>query len=321
MSTGILAVAEQTDGVFRKTTYEVLSAARRIADNLGGDLTALVLGSNMEDVAKDLGQYGADKIMVINNPALAEHVTDAHTNVIADVINQATPAVVVIGATSHGKDVSARLAARLDAPLAMDCVGIRFEDMNLIATRQIYGGKVFADVVLEGNPKIIAIRPNAMAIVPAAGTGTVEKIDADIGKTNIQFVEKRLDTTKVELTEADAIVSGGRGMGGADFSLIEALADLIGGAVGASRSAVDEGWRPATDQVGQTGKVVSPNLYIACGISGAIQHLAGMSSSKVIVAINKDPDAPIFSKADYGMEGDLFNILPLIIEEVQKIKS
>jgi electron transfer flavoprotein alpha subunit len=321
MSTGVLAVAEQTDGVFRKTTYEVLSAARRIADNLGGDLTALVLGSNMEDVAKDLGQYGADKIMVINNPALAEHVTDAHTNVIADVINQATPAVVVIGATSHGKDVSARLAARLDAPLAMDCVGIRFEDMNLIATRQIYGGKVFADVVLEGNPKIIAIRPNAMAIVPAAGTGTVEKIDADIGKTNIQFVEKRLDTTKVELTEADAIVSGGRGMGGADFSLIEALADLIGGAVGASRSAVDEGWRPATDQVGQTGKVVSPNLYIACGISGAIQHLAGMSSSKVIVAINKDPDAPIFSKADYGIEGDLFNILPLIIEEVKKIKS
>lgn len=321
MSTGVLAIAEQTDGVFRKTTYEVLSAARRIADNLGGDLAALVLGSSMEDVAKDLGQYGADKIMVINNPALAEHVTDAHTNVIADVINQATPAVVVIGATSHGKDVSARLAARLDAPLAMDCVGIRFEDMNLIVTRQIYGGKVFADVVLEGNPKIIAIRPNAMAIVPAAGTGTVEKIDADIGKTNIQFVEKRLDTTKVELTEADAIVSGGRGMGGADFSLIEALADLIGGAVGASRSAVDEGWRPATDQVGQTGKVVSPNLYIACGISGAIQHLAGMSSSKVIVAINKDPDAPIFSKADYGMEGDLFNILPLIIEEVQKIKS
>ncbi len=321
MAQRVLAIAEQIDGAFRKTTYEVLGEARRIADNLGSDLAVLVLGSNMEAVAKDLGQYGADKIIVVDNPALVEHLTDTHTNVIADVINKETPAVVVFGATAHGKDVSARLAARLDAPLAMDCVGIRFEDKDLIATRQIYGGKVFADVVLEGSPKIIAIRPNAIAIVTAAGDGIVEKINADIGKTNIKFVEKRLDTSKVELTEADVIVSGGRGMGGADFSLIEALADLIGGAVGASRSAVDEGWRPSSDQVGQTGKVVSPNLYIACGISGAIQHLAGMSSSKVIVAINKDPDAPIFSKADYGIEGDLFNILPLIIEEVKKIKS
>ena len=321
MSTGVLAVAEQTDGAFRKTTYEVLSEARRIADNIGGDVMALVMGSNMEGVAKELEQYGADQIMVIDNPALAENVTDSHTNVIADTINKVTPAVVVIGATAHGKDVSARLAARLDAPLAMDCVGIRFEDKDLIATRQIYGGKVFADVSFEGSPKIVAIRPNAMAIVAAAGTGTIEKVDVDIGKTNIRFVEKRLDTTKVELTEADVIVSGGRGMGGADFTLIETLADLIGGAVGASRSAVDEGWRPSSDQVGQTGKVVSPNLYIACGISGAIQHLAGMSSSKVIVAINKDPDAPIFSKADYGIEGDLFKLLPLIIEEVKKIKS
>lgn len=321
MTQPILAIAEQIDGGFRKVTFEVLSEGRRIADSLGGDLTALVLGSNMESVAKDLGQYGADKIIVMDNPALSELVTDAHTNVIADFINQETPAVVVIGATSHGKDVAARLAARLDAPLAMDCIGTRFEDKNLIASRQLYGGKIFADVALEGSPKIIAIRPNAIAIVTAAGGDTVETIDADVGKTNIQFIEKRLDTTKVELTEADAIVSGGRGMGGADFSLIEALADLIGGAVGASRSAVDEGWRSSLDQVGQTGKVVSPNLYIACGISGAIQHLAGMSSSKIIVAINKDPDAPIFSKADYGIEGDLFNILPLIIEEVKKIKS
>lgn len=321
MTQPILAIAEQIDGGFRKVTFEVLSEGRRIADSLGGDLTALVLGSNMESVAKDLGQYGADKIIVMDNPALSELVTDAHTNVITDFINQETPAVVVIGATSHGKDVAARLAARLDAPLAMDCIGTRFEDKNLIASRQLYGGKIFADVALEGSPKIIAIRPNAIAIVTAAGGDTVETIDADVGKTDIQFIEKRLDTTKVELTEADAIVSGGRGMGGADFSLIEALADLIGGAVGASRSAVDEGWRSSLDQVGQTGKVVSPNLYIACGISGAIQHLAGMSSSKIIVAINKDPDAPIFSKADYGIEGDLFNILPLIIEEVKKIKS
>jgi len=224
MAQDILAIAEQIDGVFRKVTYEVLSESRRIADSLDCDLTALVLGSNMENVSKELGQYGADKIIVAENPALSEHVTDAYTNVVADFVKKDAPTVVVIGATTHGKDVSARLAARLNAPLAMDCVAVRFDDKNLIATRQIYGGKVLADVVLEGSPQIIAIRPNAMTIANAEGTGLIEKIDVNAGKTNVQFIEKRLDTTKVELTEADSIVSGGRGMGGADFSLIEALA-------------------------------------------------------------------------------------------------
>ncbi|UCD90812.1 MAG: electron transfer flavoprotein subunit alpha/FixB family protein [Desulfobacterales bacterium] len=321
MAQDVLAIAEQTNGVFRKVTYEVLSESRRIADSLDCDLTALVMGSNMENVSKELGQYGADNIIVAENPALYEHVADAYTNVIADFVIKEAPAVVVIGATTHGKDVSARLAARLNAPLAMDCVAIRFDEKGLIASRQMYGGKVLTDVLLEGSPQIIALRPNAMAIANVERASSIEKVDVNVGKTNVQFIEKRLDTTKVELTEADSIVTGGRGMGGADFSLIEALAKLLDGAVGASRSAVDEGWRPSSDQVGQTGKVVSPNLYIACGVSGAIQHLAGMSSSKVIVAINKDPDAPIFSKADYGIEGDLFEILPLIIEEVKKIKG
>lgn len=185
----------------------------------------------------------------------------------------------------------------------------------------MYGGKIIADVALEGNPQIIGIRPNAMSISEAAGAGSLEKLEANTGKTVLRFVEERIDTSKVELTEADTVVSGGRGMGGPDYSLVEELAQQLNGAVGASRSAVDEGWRSSSDQVGQTGKVVSPNLYIACGISGAIQHLAGMSSSKVIVAINKDPEAPIFTKADYGVQGDLFEIVPLITEEIKKIKG
>jgi electron transfer flavoprotein alpha subunit len=321
MSQNVLAIAEQIEGVFRKVTFEALSEGRRIADQLGGELNALVLGDNIENISKELEQFGADRIIVAENSALSEYLPDAYGNVIADVINKESPDVVMLGASTQGKDIAGRLSARLNAPLAMDCVAIRFEDNNLVATRYMYGGKILADVVLNGKPQILAIRPNAMTIASAAGTGAVEKFEVNPGKTSVKFIEKHLDTGKVELTEADTVVSGGRGMGGPDFAVIEELAQALEGAVGASRSAVDEGWRSSSDQVGQTGKVVSPNLYIACGISGAIQHLAGMSSSNVIVAINKDSEAPIFSKADYGIEGDLFEIVPLITEEVRKLKG
>ena len=321
MSKSILAIAEQIEGVFRKVTFEALSEGRRIADQLGGELNALVLGDNIENISKELEQYGADRIIVAENSNLSEYLPDAYGNVIADVIDKETPDVVILGASTQGKDIAARLSARLNAPLAMDCVAIRFEDNNLMATRYMYGGKILADVVLNGKPQILAIRPNAMTIASAAGTGAVEKFEVNTGPTLVKFIEKHLDTGKVELTEADTVVSGGRGMGGPDFAVIEELAQVLEGAVGASRSAVDEGWRSSSDQVGQTGKVVSPNLYIACGISGAIQHLAGMSSSNVIVAINKDSEAPIFSKADYGIEGDLFEIVPLITEEIRKLKG
>ena len=321
MSQNVLAIAEQIEGVFRKVTFEALSEGRRIADQLGGELNALVLGDNIENIAKELEQLGADRIIVAENSALSEYLPDAYGNVIADVIDKETPDVVILGASTQGKDIAGRLSARLNAPLAMDCVAIRLEDNNLIATRYMYGGKILADVVLNGKPQILAIRPNAMTIASAAGTGAVEKFEVNTGPTLVKFIEKHLDTGKVELTEADTVVSGGRGMGGPDFAVIEELAQVLEGAVGASRSAVDEGWRSSSDQVGQTGKVVSPNLYIACGISGAIQHLAGMSSSNVIVAINKDSEAPIFSKADYGIEGDLFEIVPLIAEEIRKLKG
>jgi len=321
MSKGVLAIAEQVEGVFRKVTYEALSEGRRIADHLGSELTALVLGTDVENISEELKPYGPDRIVVADSPALNEFLTDAYTNVIYDFIHKETPDVIILGASTQGKDVSARLSARLNAPLAMDCVAIRFEDNRLIATRYMYGGKILADVELDGTPKILAFRPNALDITNTDGAGTLQKIDVDTGATALQFIDKRLDTDKKEIAEADTVVAGGRGMGGPDFAVIESLAELLDGAVGASRSAVDEGWRPSSDQVGQTGKVVSPNLYIACGISGAIQHFAGMSSSKVVVAINKDPEAPIFAKADYGIEGDLYEIVPLITEEIRKLKG
>ena len=321
MSQGVLAIAEQLDGLFRKITYEAVSEGRRIADRLGCDLAVLVLGTDIENKAKALAQYGADRILVADHPALSEYLTDLYTGIAAAIIGKEKPAVVIIGASTQGKDLGSRLAARLNAPLAMDCVAIKAEDHKLIATRPMYGGKVLADVSLEGTPQMIAIRPNAMQIAEAVAKGSIEKFDPDAVDSEFEFIEKRIETGKVELTEADIVISGGRGMGGPDYTVIEALAAAVGGAVGASRSAVHDGWRPASDQVGQTGKVVSPNLYIACGISGAIQHLAGMSSSKVIVAINRDAEAPIFSKADYSIQGDLFEIVPLITQEIKKLKG
>lgn len=321
MSQAVLAVAEQNDGVFRKVTFEALSEGRRIADSLGGELAAAVLGHGVQAAAADLGRYGADRIHVADHPALAEYLNDAYCNVLAAVIEAEKPAVVVFGATTQGRDLAARLSARLNAPLVVDCLALRAEGEALQVTRPMYGGKLLADVRLEGPLKLVAIRPNAMPITPLEKAGTIAKVAAEPGQTRTVFVEKTLDSGKVELTEADVIVSGGRGMGGSDFSVIEELAEVLGGAVGASRSAVDEGWRPASDQVGQTGKVVSPNLYVACGISGAIQHLAGMSSAKVIVAVNKDPEAPFFEKADYGIAGDLFELVPLITAEIRKLKD
>jgi len=321
MAQGVFVITEQRDGAFRKVSFEAVSEGRRIADGVGGDLTAVVIGSGIEDIAAELEKYGPDKILVADDPALADYTTNAYTNVIADLIQSADPVAILIGASAQGKDLSARLAARLDAGLAMDCTVIKLDEGKLICTRPMFGGKILADVEIEGSLQIIAIRPNVMDITEGSKDCVVEKVSVRMGEVKTSVVEKIIDTgDKVELTEADIVVSGGRGTGG-DFGVIEQLAIALSGAVGASRSAVDEGWRPHSDQVGQTGKVVSPVLYVACGISGAIQHLAGMSTSKFIVAINKDPEAPIFSKADLGIVGDLMEVVPAMTEEVKKIKS
>ena len=321
MAQGVFVITEQRDGAFRKVSFEAVSEGRRIADGLGTELSTVVLGSGVEAIAGELEKYGPDKVLVADDQVLADYTTDAYTNVIAALIQSADPSVVLIGATAQGKDLSARLAARLDAGMAMDCTAIKMDGGKLTCTRPMFGGKIFADVEIEGSLQIIAIRPNVMDIAEASKDCAVEKADVQVGDVKTAVVEKSMDTgDKVELTEADIIVSGGRGTGG-KFDAVEQLAAALGGAVGASRSAVDEGWRPHSDQVGQTGKVVSPVLYVACGISGAIQHLAGMSTSKYIVAINKDEEAPIFSKADLGIVGDLFDVVPAIAEEVKKIKS
>jgi electron transfer flavoprotein alpha subunit len=321
MAQGVFVITEQRDSAFRKVSFEAVSEGRRVADGLGAEVTAVVIGSGIEGLAAELEKYGPDKILVVDDPALADYTTDAYTNVIAGLAQSVDPAVIILGASAQGKDLSARLAARLDAGLAMDCTAIKIESGNLTFTRPMFGGKIFAEVQIDSPLQMVAIRPNVMDITETAKPCATEKVAAQVGEVKTTVAEKSMDTgDKVELTEADVVVSGGRGTGG-NFEAIDQLAAALGGAVGASRSAVDEGWRPHSDQVGQTGKVVSPGLYIACGISGAIQHLAGMSTSKYIVAINKDAEAPIFSKADLGIVGDLFEMVPAIAAEMKKINS
>lgn len=321
MAQGVFAITEQRDGELRKVSFEAVSEGRRVADGLGTDLTAVVLGTNIEGLAEELKKYGPDKIWVADDPALADYTTDAYANILSGLIQSADPAIIILGASAQGKDLAGRLAARLDAGVAMDCTAIKLDNGSLTYTRPMFGGKIVADVAIEGALQIVAIRPNVMDITEAAKDSAIDKPAVEVGEVKTAVIEKTMDTgDKVELTEADIIVSGGRGTGG-DYAAIEALAAELGAAVGASRSAVDEGWRPHSDQVGQTGKTVSPTLYVACGISGAIQHLAGMSTSKQIVAINKDEEAPIFSKADFGIAGDLFDVVPALTEEVKKVKG
>jgi electron transfer flavoprotein alpha subunit len=325
MAQGVWTIAEQRDGDIRKVTYEIVSEGRRLADALGQELTVVLLGSNIKDKAAELGHYGADKVLVAEDARLESYTAGAYVSVISELAKSHEPALLLMGASTQGKDLSARLSGRLGVGMAQDCTAFSIEGGNLVATRPIYAGKAYARVTFENSwPQMATARPNVMSINGPDASKSAEVIDASFSLDDSAIKTKIVDVVKdksgkVDLTEADKIVSGGRGMKGPEnYKILEDLADLIGATVGASRSAVDAGWRPHSDQVGQTGKVVSPNLYIACGISGAIQHLAGMSTSKVIVAINKDPDAPIFQKADYGVVGDLFDVVPALTEEVKK---
>ena len=318
---GVWVIAEQRDGAFRKITFEAASAAKKVADQLGAEVTAVVLGAGLEAAAQDLGKYGVKKVLYADNDALSVYTTDAYTQAIAALAAEGQPDVIIFGASMQGKDLAGPLAAKLDTSVAVDCTALGVDGGKLKATRPIYAGKVYADVVIGSNPQIATLRPNVFDVVEVGGQAAVEKVAPALGEIKTKVVEVlQEEGGKIDLTEAQIIVSGGRGMKDAEnFKILEELAGQLGGTVGASRSAVDAGWRHHTDQVGQTGKVVTPNLYIACGISGAIQHLAGMGSSKVIVSINKDPDAPIHGKADFCVVGDLFEVVPALTEEVKKL--
>jgi electron transfer flavoprotein alpha subunit len=325
MAQGVWTIAEQRDGEFRKITYEIVSEGRRLADVLGQELVVILLGSGIKDKAAQLAHYGADKVLVADDPRLEPYTTDAYLSVISQLVKEGDPAILLTGASVQGKDLAPRLAARLGVGMAQDCMSFSVKDGGLLANRPIYAGKAYANVGFdESRPHMATARPNVMKINEPDSSRNAEIKDAAFTLNDGDLKTKVVDAIKdksgkVDLTEADKIVSGGRGMKGPEnYQILEDLAAVIGASVGASRSAVDAGWRPHSDQVGQTGKVVSPNLYVACGISGAIQHLAGMSTSKLIVAINKDPDAPIFQKADYGVVGDLFEIVPALTEAVKK---
>ena len=321
MKRNAFVLVEIRDEMIRNVSFEALSAAQKIDST---EITAVVLGSTEPQVASSLAEYGADKVYMIPDERLKQYTPDGYLQALTQLVNQVKPDVILMGHTAIGKDVSPRLATKLGIGLVSDVTNIELEENEIIFTRPIYAGKAFQKKKMITGTIFATIRPNNIPLVEADSSRTAETITFNPTITDIRTVVKDVvqkSVGGVDLTEAKVIVSGGRGVKSEDgFKLLDELAESLGGAVGASRGACDAGYCDYSMQVGQTGKVVTPDLYIACGISGAIQHLAGMSNSKVIVAINKDPEAPIFSVADYGIVGDLFEVVPLLTEEFKKLK-
>ena len=315
---GILVFVEQRKSEIRKASLQALSEAKR----QGGAVSAVLPGSGIGEAAAGLGVWGADKIYVADDPNLELYSSDGYAEVVVKAVEQAQPTAIFFAGTAMGRDLAPTVAARLGVGAIPDVVGLTLDGETFSARRPVYSGKAVATVDTASNtPQVISLRPNVFAAEEAGGAGEVVALDGL--SLSIRAVVRELleaEGGELDVAEADVIVSGGRGIKGPEnFALIKSLADALGGAVGASRAAVDAGWIEHSHQVGQTGKVVSPSLYVAAGISGAIQHLAGMSSSKVIVAINKDPDAPIFKIADYGIVGDLFDVIPPMVEAIKAL--
>lgn len=323
----ILTYIEVRDNTIKKSSLEILSEGKRRAAELNRNVAAALLGSGIENLAAELFSYGASKVYLFDDPALAQYSAQDYSSVLGALARKINPAVVFFPATSMGKDLAPRLAAKLGVSLASDCTGVAVKDGNLEFTRPVFAGKAILSFRLSSSPQMATLRPNVFPLEsPDDRRGELIKEAPEVapGQAKACVMETVAERGgELDVTEAEIIISGGRGMKGPEnFELLRKLSALIPrSAVGASRSAVDSGWIGHQHQVGQTGKTVSPNLYMAIGISGAIQHLAGMSSSKVIVAINKDPDAPIFKVADFGVVGDLFQVIPPLQEELKKIHS
>lgn len=325
---GIWVFAEQRHGHIVEVVYELLGEGRRLAEKLQTPLWAIALGSNLSEEAEKLLHYGVDRVCLVDHPKLRDFHDDTYTNVLSHLINKYKPEIVLSGATSIGRSFIPRVAIRLKAGLTADCTGLEIdlEQRLLLQTRPAFGGNIMATIVSPVHrPQMATVRPKVMKkglySSICSGKVHVESVPEKLfsSRTNLVSFVKDL-TEQVNITEADIIVAGGRGLREAkNFTLLQNLAKTLGAAVGASRAAVDADWIPYSHQVGQTGKTVCPKLYIACGISGAIQHLVGMQSSERIVAINKDPEAPIFSVADYGLVGDLFEIVPSLTQKFKEV--
>jgi electron transfer flavoprotein alpha subunit len=314
---GVWVWIELFDGQMKAISQEMLGAGRTAAEGLGQPLTAVVLGHNVETIAQAAFDLGADQVLGADYPAFNQFRVEAYGPALADMARERSPQALLFGASTRGRDLAAWVAAELDAGLVADGIGLSVEDGTLKVTRPVYTGKLQAEVFVTDGPQLVSLRGRAFAPAESTGgSGAAEWVSTAIGDVSTEIVNFAGSEGTVSLNDATIIVSGGRGVGGPDgFAPVQELADVLSGAMGASRAAVDAGWIPYEYQVGQTGKTVSPDLYIACGISGAIQHQAGMRTSKVIVAINKDPDAPIFKLASYGIVGDLFKVLPALIVE------
>ncbi len=321
MAKKILAILEQREGKLKKPSFETASTAVRLASELNLEVEVVAVGNEITNL-NETGNYEIKKVTHLKSDKLGNYSSSGYSEVLATFAKEIDAEYLLLANTALGKDLAPYIAAKLNAGLIIDAVNIDTSSGEIIATRPVYAGKALVDVKFKSDKKVLTIRPNVFKAI-AKDKVEPEITVKEVEPTNLKskVIDFKKSDSKLDVAEADIIVSGGRGLKAPEnFKLVEELAEVLGAAVGASRAVVDAGWRPHREQVGQTGKTVSPSLYIACGISGAIQHLAGMSSAKYIVAINKDKDAPIFNIADYGIAGDVFEILPVLTEEIKKIK-
>ncbi len=317
----ILVFVESRGGKVRPAGLEALTIGRKIADKAGSKLSALVVGHNIGALKDDVSSYGADNILLADYEALTGYSPEGYREAITTAVEKTGAKLVILAATAMGRDLAPTVAGRMEAAFFPDCIGVEYNEGRLTVNRPVYAGRCILTLSAIAWPVVISVRPKAFAAVTRDGvTAEVANLDVNLdGKIRARLVETKVEAAgKLDVAEADVIVAGGRGLKEeGNFKLIEELADVLGGAVGASRAVVDNGWRPHSEQVGQTGKVVSPTLYFAIGISGAIQHLAGMRTSKVIVAVNKDAEAPVFKTADYGIVGDAMVVLPALTNAIK----